>query len=416
MFSTTHTQIVAGAIRILSTGLKFLFSIAVIKMLSSSQVGVYHVLNGYCSLLVYVVGLEYYYYSNRDICGLAPNEQSVQLKTQLLVYLFTHLLICPFSYVYFEGMYGMGIIMVLLVLGTHLNVEVYRLLWSLKVPITGAIVFSFGNGLWVVPIIIGFHFGQTIDLKVLYSSSIIFLFTSIILGLFMISKQVNLFRDKKYFDPGIIKSGLITCFPILLSTLAFRGSELLGRFVLAERLGMVASGIYSTIQIIGSIVLVITESTIAVVVLPDLLVAESLGDTEFKTVARKLRRQYIWMSTIVATVIFILYRPLAKILSKSELLDNMQAFYFVLFGYLCLSFSGYYQLILYAKRKDFAVVGSNLVSAVLLCLIVYISPVFFDREIDGASFGFAVWSLIQLFVKKYLVKLYTLTAKSVSAD
>jgi len=402
MFIDKRTQLTAGTLRIIALVLKYLFSIAVVKILDLHFVGVYNVINGYCSLLVYFLGLEFYYYANRDICSLDSSEKAVHLKTVFCFYVVAHLLAFPFIYYFFERHYKMGLIVSILIFGIHLNVEIYRILSSLRMPLIGALIFSFGNGLWVLPILISIWIGIKVGLQFIYFTTLVFLFLSIFLGVAAIGRKINIFRRGTKIELKILKHGFKVCFPILVSTLAFRGSELLGRFLLAEKTGMIASGIYSTYQVLGSTVLIITDSTIATIALPYLLEARSQGDVEFRVVKNKIRFQYLAVSLFVSCFLILFFEEWANFISKPEMLNYRNGFYCVVIGYCCLSVSSYYQLVLYAQRNDRAVFWINFLSAIFMVLITYISILVFDYGILGVSTVFLVWGSLQMVAKMRL--------------
>jgi len=265
--------------------------------------------------------------------------------------------------------------------------------------LTGAIIFSLGNGLWVLPILLVVKCGLVIKLPMIYFTTLCGLYLSIFFGAVAVCRRINILSSEIRVDYKILKRGLKVCLPVLLSTLAFRLSELLGRFLLANKIGMAASGVYSTYQILGSTILIVTESTISAIALPYLLDAYASGDVVFKIVKSKVKMQFIGISTGVSLILVFLFKNLVAIIAKPELLVNIAGFYFIVLGYCFLSISSYYQLLLYVRRQDMAIFKVNLVSACLMGFMLYLSLAVLHYGILGVSVGFAVWGSIQLIAK-----------------
>ena len=247
-----YVQALSVALRVLPLAGKYVFSLLLVRMYPLKEVGLFNNATGYVSVLVYFVGLQYYYHVNRQLPKATVSARGRLLQGQFLLFAVIYLVVAVPVVVIFNRILGLGPTILVMLLVSHLNLEAYRALYALKRPLQGAVIFGLGNGLWSIPVGLGMvllHWRPSVGQ--ILAAVVAFGLVSATWGLRTLLRDTFPARNRPFVSDlsalrQDVRVGLMTTVPIMVSTVAQRGSELLGRFILQFSSGLASVGVFSS--------------------------------------------------------------------------------------------------------------------------------------------------------------------------
>lgn len=400
------TQLTNISLRILPLGLKFIASLMIVRYYTLDKIGLYNNILGYISLFVYFIGLQLSYVTNREIVKSGLKKKKQIIINQIYAHCAVYFLIFIPVYVFFEHKYNIGLLFFSLLLLSHINQEIYRFLYSLKKPLAGSIVFSFGNGLWALPILLLFLFGIYPSIDFLLLIIILFALISICVGIAVLLKELGRNEWNMSVDIPFILSIVKTGLPVMLSVLAFRSSELVGRFALEHGNNLSVSGVFSSFQIICSLILILSESGITVITFPHLVENLNKSVSEYTRIRSNAFLQTVCLSIAGPLMLVVLSVPCFEFLHKREFLLHVNSFYIMTLAYAALTLSSFYNTILYVHNQDRVLVIINIVTALISYIFIFVFIFILGMGLLGASITLLGWSILQLTLKYAATKRY----------
>jgi O-antigen/teichoic acid export membrane protein len=344
-------------IRFVTLGLRFLFFALFFKY-SEEVYGEYSLVATNVMFGVYMLGLEFYSYANREM--LKPQASYGQIfKHQLLFYAGAYVIMLPLIYGFFYAgflnkAYWWWFLPVLLV--EHLSYEVYRLLFVLKKPLEANINLFFRNGFWLAGALVYMFLYGGIDIPVLLKfwlvgdllSLTVFIPVARAYGLFTFT---GISTDKTW-----IRKGLKVAFPFFLATLGFKIIEFSDRYFIDWYLGKKELGIYAFFGNISYLVNTVVYTVVISLLFPGIMESILSGDKvlfadRFEEFKRKISR-WTWLS---AAGVSLLLPVLLWILHKDEHLSLYYVFLILVAANVWLNFSLIYHFVLYGYRKDWKI-------------------------------------------------------------
>ncbi|MBZ0218595.1 MAG: hypothetical protein K8F25_18715, partial [Fimbriimonadaceae bacterium] len=143
--------IITLALRVITLVSKLLLTLAMARMLSTTDVGSYGLVVAILSISTVAVGLELYTQGNRELVGLAPVDQVRIIRDQFILYGATYFAagIVLFGTVlldFVSAAFG-GIVLGLLILD-HFSQECFRVLIYLSRTVWANLILFFRAGVW----------------------------------------------------------------------------------------------------------------------------------------------------------------------------------------------------------------------------------------------------------------------------
>jgi len=368
-------------LRILSIVGKFLFTMYLIRYLTTHDLGVYSIFTTTVTIGSYILGIEFYTFSNREIMASIGNKKLISLyvQDQFLLYMFTYLFFFPtiIVVVFYFGILSWNLLWYFLViLATfHIAQELQRLLISISHPVIAIIIGTLGSGIWVYPaMILGllFPWARTIDFSLFIWSG--FGIISCILGLKILHRRnIVLFSPRKpnwrWIMRGFSSSIIFFCYTILyLATMKIDYYILL--FVESEA----EVGILSFFSNIAMILVDFVTVGVSINFLPKLV--ETYHQNRLDDY-RKVSREFLHhtlKSTLILLPSFIFgIHVITYFTENKELSSNIIVYYiFLLTSFvICVSMSFHYQI--YAQRRDTSIlliIFLGFIIKVVFCLVL----------------------------------------------
>lgn len=385
-----------------SLGSKFLLILVLAKYLSAEEMGHYGLLTATITFALYLVGLDFYTFSTRQIIEKKHCFRFV-LKNHLTIVLLLYLFAIPLlTLIFTSGMLPLKSILwfFALLLAEHLAQEGYRFLLAREQPVWANVAFFFRAGFWGYAAIGLFvYFPEFRTLETVWclwlAGSIVGASISYIVLMRLKEQTPTASLNWKWISDGIKIAA-----PFLVSTLALRAIFTLDRYFIMIFSSDADVGVYSFFFGIGGALSSILEAGVMAEKFPALMRATQSGD--YIEVIRLKREMTI--SVIIMTVLFVImsglffYFFLPTLQNGCVYQTKLAVFMLLIFmnAIMSLGIINHYQL--YALHKDRLIIlltfGAFLVALLSLSILV---PSF-------GSIGAAIsvtGSMLFLFVAKY---------------
>ena len=213
-------------------GKVFLF-LFLAKYFEPNQVGLLGLIMVSIGFSIYVIGIEFYTYSTRELLKFPAIEWGCYLKSQL----FLHIILYFFSFPILINLFIFKLLpwrfviaFFLILFLEHITIELSRLLIAFNNQIKSSIVIFFKSGFWCIIslfIIIFFEKFRTIDHILL--CWILSLLISLFFGLFFLYKK-NIGNWKKKLKLKWILKGIKIAIPLFIITLNYPFTRPINKF------------------------------------------------------------------------------------------------------------------------------------------------------------------------------------------
>lgn len=377
--------------------LKFLLSIIIIKKISVEEYGVYGVFQSTVIIMSFVLGIEFYAYSSREILKKNAHDFNFYFSNQLLFHAFSYIIILPLTYLifYLDIIDEKFVVLFYLILiSEHLSQELYRMLIILKKSVIATLILFIRSGLWVG--ILYYVWEEGIMSHTLNSLLVLWL-TAAILSIIIGFAKIQ-FKWKNEYDHSWILKGVKIAFPFFIGTVLYKLIEFSGRYFLNYYWSSAEVGVFTFFSSVASILFVFVQTLVIIVIYPELLESKNKGYSHFLVKFKYFKNQ-ILRFTILGTVLSLLFiYPLLLFLDNTLFFENLLSYIILLISsfIFCLSFIPHYAL--YSYKID-----SGILLAVILGTIINFTFSFMLVPLYGLL-GASV-SQLSAFIVIYIVKL-----------
>ena len=356
--------------------------ILIAKLLAVSEVADYGLFTAILGYSLYLVGLDFYVFSSREVIKCGKSHAGDIIKTQLVVNMFIFVLL-SISFPAFSSLTNWSKPLVLLFLPIllleYLNQEIARLLVLLERPLLSTTLTFIRQALWVIVAIpLMYSFPKYATLTTVLCHWLVFSALACAFGIFVI-KNFQLGGWSLPLKFNLIRNGLRVSSFMLVGTLALRGVQTLDRVLLEILSNDIFLASYVIAFGIASVLPVFIDSGLVVFSYPAIIKAAQ--EKKFSDAINLEAKLFV--SSLIFTVIFSLiastgFSFILDFLSNSDYDMAMQIFPYVMFAFAIysLGISSHYGL--YARGFDRIIVFSQLTG-----LVVFLMVLFFLYEISG---------------------------------
>jgi O-antigen/teichoic acid export membrane protein len=390
-------------LRLLNIFLKGIFLIIAARYLTVESIGIIGTLFAYITLIVFFLGFEYWYYSNRLIKD--QNDLKVIIN-QFFLYVIIYIIFIPIIYTVFQIKYSLGLEISIIVLSLHLTQETSRILIFINKQLTASILSIITQSLWTIPIFIIWLLGFVISLNNIFLIYSVFALTGAIVNIIFLTKyfSINIKELKKYIallDYSLISRGIKLTMLILLSTLSIKASELMGRFILERQDMLVEAGVYTFYQSIVSILYLLLYHGVSSFYLPKLNKCD-LNSEAYIFIKEKYKKTFI-ISLILGTLLILFFGTLLIyfFIKDVSYIENIICFYIMCVGGFLYTSSTYLGILIYVNRIDSITIKINFISVFIAFIALYVGLKSVKNALLGISLGYVFWSLLILLLNVY---------------
>jgi len=395
------SKILLLSLRGLSILAKFGFT-ALYFRYSEAAFGEYSLVATSILLLVFVLGLDFYSYANREVLQPGTNTQKI-IFNQFSLYILLYVLMLPLVYLIFkmEKFNPEYFLLFYLVLITeHLNFEFYRLLFVFKKALAANINLFLRNGLWVL--FATWEMYRTGSIR-LYDVLLYWFVGNLLALLFSLgisfSKRKKMAVSNFRWDKKWIQNGLVVSIPYILATISYKTIEFSDRYMIDYFMDKKAVGVYAFFANMAN-VLNIVLFTLVISVLYPLLVEAIMQKKNhtFQNIYKKFKKEIYIYSGAMTLVLSIALPLLLMLLDKTQYLKQFYVFFLLIAGNFALNISFLYHYIIYAHKQDKSILIATFSGAVLNVLLnLILIPML---GISGAAIATFVSFVVILWVKK----------------
>lgn len=361
---------------------------------------------------LYLVGLDYYTYANREILARPKKDWPIIIRDQAIFYCIAYVIALPMLFLIFIidvlNWKYIGWFYLVLTL-EHLAQEAYRLLVVFQQPLKAGIVLFIRAGSWAYVILFimiknpGTRFLTTV-LAGWASGCFLCLIVS-----FFIFYRLD-WASVKQVSPNWawIRRGIRISLPFFFSTLALRGMYTFDRYFLKYFWGESAVGVYTFYAGIANVVQYFIDAAIVVIYYPKLVSSYRLGDIKnYLIYLRQMTFAIFFAVVILAGFLGLFIWPFLDYIDKSAYSEKISVFWILLFanGVITLGYIPHYALYAVGRDKDI-VIATFL--AFFICMILYFCLIPYWGVIGA---GIAIF-ISSTFIWLYQYQKYHLFLKS----
>ena len=394
------------SLRVFASGAKFLYLLLITRYAEWSDVGLFGVLSAMVSLIVLIVGVDFYVYANRELMLNVKNKGTI-ITTQAGVYLSIYIICAPIIILYYSWFTNFptdfAYMFYIWVVLEHLNIEIYRALIALEKQLRASIILCIKQILPVVILLFTLFFtNYAID----YSSAIIILFLPLLvaglLGIYFLQiDRLNL----DCIDLSFVKGGIRISIIMLISTFFLRYISTMDKTFVLSTYGGEKAGIYTFLFSISMIISVVYDAVFSSYIVQKLVRLGGATDPhEFHRYFKEISWQSMKILTISFFVVSVIIYPIIVILEKPEIFLYLKEYVALCALALAFCHLSLTSLGLIALKRDFV----NLLTNLLMFLVFIVITNMNSSNVDLLDFILILTSiyLVAIFLKNQLVKFY----------
>jgi len=386
-----------------SIAARFLLSFLFVKYISLEFQGEYALLVTTVTLMMLVVGVDFYVYSNRYMIK-NRTETGFTLINQFVFHLLCYLILVAIFLAlnYFDifAHYFTLTIFILLVF-EHLGMEFFRIFIALEKVLTANILLFIRTGIWPLILIYKLLFTDSeISLNTVVFYWVLASVLAVIIGFLLIYREV--IAEKFLINKKWIKRGFYVGVLFFTATAAQKVIEFSDRYIIDALLGAKSLGIYTFFFQLANVANVAIFTVIISFLYPKIIYYVNIRDKKnvFATI-KKLQKSSIIFIAVYAVIIFLALPYLLEFIDKPELNNHQVILFLFLAGnlFLNLSFASHYCLM--ALEKDKLLLKISILVACLNFGANILSVIYFG--IEGAVIVFLISSVLLYFFKQRAV-------------
>lgn len=363
----TSTKAIANiALRGATLASRFLFIFFLARFIEPSFLGVYGLFTTTVGYALYLVGLDFYTHSTREIIKKNKNEWGAVLKNQValcgLLYLAFIPLLCLLFTLDVLPIRLLPWFVVILIL-EHINQELSRLFIAISEQLMSSVLLFIRQGSWALVIVAIMYLEPT-------SRTLNYVFAAWMLaGLsaaaiaFCRLRQLEIGGWHRCVNWDWILQGLKTCVPFLVATLALQGIYTLDRYWLEAVAGIEVVGAYVLFMGMASTLLAFLDAGVFAYTYPALIKANYNNQPcEFRAHLRKMLLLTIAFSILFSLITWTVLPYLLNWIGNDFYLKHQGLYSWLLLAMVINAISMVPHYALYAQGKDRSIIISHIFS------------------------------------------------------
>ena len=402
-------KLLNAALRITPVFLKFLVIILFAEVLSLADYGFFNLIVTSITIGIYLLGVDFYYFSNREIITHKSKAQSLIISS-LIVYITIYIIfyivstfISPFDL----AERGLLNTLILLIISEHFNQECYRILICLKKVYPANLIFFFRTSSWTI--IVGYLilFGELPDNPILsvlnywLVSNFLAIVVTLLYASFKIKFNKNLFFS---IDYGFVVKGLKLSLWVFLGTILLKATEYSARYITEIILDSEETAIFTYYSTIAIAMNMYINSVVTSFEYPK-LVERVKTDAFYKQLSLfkfNIKGHIAFSGALILLLGFFVTRQL----SEEQYLSYYMLLPIMVIGISLMNISLGDHFNLYANKKDKSIISINIYSGLITILITTILIYYFG--LIGGALSVLFSGLALLLLRKKQVRIYGL--------
>jgi O-antigen/teichoic acid export membrane protein len=369
-------RLVNIALRGMTLGSKFLLIFFLARFLTPAELGLYGLLAATIGYALYLLGLDFYTYTTRELLKRPREQWGGLLKDQgalivVLYAIFLPLLLLIFAMDLLPWHFA-GWFIALLAL-EHLNQELMRLLVAISEQLMASTALFLRSGAWaVVIVVLMFLEPATRNIEAVFAAWTIGGLSACLLACVKLS-QLRMGGWRKRIDWAWIQAGIKVALPFLVATLAIRGVYTLDRYWLEALSGLEVLGAYVLFIGIANAMMSFLDAGVFAFSYPGLIRAfQQNRPAEFRQELKRLITLTVVLSGAFSIAAWLLIDPLLSWLDKPLYIEQKDLFPWVLLATFLYALGMIPHYALYAQSRDKPIIYSHIVSLVVFIVATWL--------------------------------------------
>lgn len=355
---------------------KFLLVFFLARFLTANDLGLYGLLSATVAYALYLVGLDFYIYTTREISKIGERQFGGLLKNQIFLTAVLYAVFLPALLLIFATKllpWELAAWFFALLVLEHINQELSRLLITLSQQNSASISLFLRSGSWpLAAILLMALFPNLKSLLTVLSLWIIGDLLAIVFSI-MSLRHLKIKGWDNHVDWGWIIKGIKVAIPFLVATLAIRGIFTFDRYWIKELSSLEIVGAYVLFMGLSSALISFLDAGVFSFIYPELIKAYNDGaPARFRHLVRNLLIQTILFSSSMAVMAVFLLPIGLDLIGKPVYSENSSLFHWCLSSVLLYSFGMIPHYWLYAQGKDRAIIFSHLLGCAVFLLSTWI--------------------------------------------
>lgn len=345
---------------------RFLFIFFLARFIAPSSMGLYGLFTATVGYALYLVGLDFYTHSTREIIKKDKKEWGAILKNQValsgVLYLICIPLLCLlFTYdVLPSGLLPWFVAILIL---EHINQELSRLLIAISEQLMASTLLFIRQGSWALAIVTLMYFETTArTLNYVFAAWLLAGLIAASVGIYRLLKM-EIGGWQQAVDWGWIIKGLKICIPFLVATLALRGIQTLDRYWLQAVAGIEVVGAYGLFMGMAGTLSVFLDAGVFAYGYPALIKAHHNNQIdEFRGHLRKMLLLTMVFSILFSVVTMAVLPYLLNWIGNDFYSRHQELYRWLLVAMVINVISMVPHYALYAQGKDRPIIVSHILS------------------------------------------------------
>ncbi len=403
---TNSLKIFNLSLRGLSTVSKFFLILYITKYFSLSDLGTYGIFFTTITILVLVLGLDFYMFNTREILSVDHDKRLSLILNQSILHVITYLLILPLvlgvfyfnilPWQYLGWFYG-------ILIAEHISQELYRLFITLSKPLFANFLFFIRTSSWIYVLLFIWFFDdskQFHNLDIIWKVWFLGSIMSVFLGIYQLKKNILTPNSSNSINFKWIKRGLTVSAIFFLSTIMLKTIEFSDRYMIQYWLNNESLGIYTFYANFTNVAQTIVFTLVVMIHSPKILEFANQKDFgAYWKLKMLFNKQIISISIISFLLVIIAIYIAIYIIGKTTLYDNLITFFILNFSILIQNYMLIYYYDLYSQKKDKRILISTIIGAILnIVLNIILIP---QHGITGAAIA-TLLSIISILITQYI--------------
>lgn len=352
---------------------KFFLVILIVKKLDTDSLGEFGLFNSTISLLILLIGLDFYNFNTRLILkSINMLDVAKHLNNQFFLHIITYIIFFPIIFLIFQYdviSFKYIYLFYLILIFEHITLEQGRLLFTFSKPIKSNIVFFIKRGLWVYMILFLFILDNSIlTLNNIFFFWLISTFIAFLLGSFWLKEHMNFNNFVSDLDIKLILKGLSSACIFLIAALTFKGIDFVSRYILQFYTNNEIVGVYTFFFAFASTIELFIYTGIYSIKLPKLITLHSSNTKAYYTEFKKFGITLVLINVSVAILLAIIMEPFLIILAKNKFIEYKNVFFFMLISVSFLNFSLIPHIHLYVNHKENLILLNSIIAFSVLII------------------------------------------------
>ncbi len=355
---------------------------------------------------VYIYGLEYYMYGNREVAKKIDHVNKIQEHLSFFFTLSPFALIIQFLFLLYlipNEILNVYTIVIILFANfcDYFNQEVYRYLVMLQNIRKANFLLIAKSGIFLLLVLLFYFFFNEIEIYNIVSLLLISYFILFIITYRYFSIYVMKFNKVKvkFLSIKELRNVVKFLMPFILLMIFSKGIEFFDKFAIEQFYGAKEVGIYSFLFSIASMIYIFVTSGFYIIYLPELIYIYENKAGDFRKKMFDYSKVVVIFSLLLVIGIVLGIEFLLNLIGKTELIENINLLYLLLGSYFLLNIATIPNLLLYVTKKDKELM---LVSGIVFVINV-VANFFLIKlySIEGAAISLIISYSVNLLVTSY---------------